>query len=163
MRIISVSLLSNALIMIVYHGSSVDVRVPEIRAGRFTKDFGEGFYCTVIKEQAERWAMRKSTPVVSYYEYEAVDSLNILYFEEMTDQWLDFIVDCRRGIKHNYDIVIGAMANDQVFNYINDFVDGIITREQFWVLAKFKHPTHQICFCSEDALKSLRFIDSYKL
>lgn len=115
--------------MIVYHGTSVEVRVPEIRAGKFTKDFGEGFYCTVIKEQAERWAMRKSTPVVSYYEYEAIDNLNILYFEEMTDQWLDFIVDCRRGISHNYDIVIGAMANDQVFNYINDYIDGIIIRE----------------------------------
>lgn len=45
------------------------------------------------------------------------------------------------GVKHDYDIVIGAMANDQIYNYISDFVHGIITREQFWALAKFKRPT----------------------
>jgi len=55
--------------------------------------------------------------------------------------------------------VIGAMANDQIFNYISDFIDGILTREQFWVLAKLKHPTHQICFCNEKALNTLQFID----
>lgn len=149
--------------MIVYHGSSVEVRTPEIREGRFSKDFGEGFYCTVYQEQAERWALRKMTPVVSVYDFVADNTLKVLHFEEMTDQWLDFIVDCRRGIKHDYDIVIGAMANDQVFNYINDFVDGILTREQFWVLAKFKRPTHQICFCTDESLRTLRFIESYNI
>ena len=46
------------------------------------------------------------------------------------------------------------MANDQIYNYISDFIDGILTREQFWVLAKFKHPTHPIGFCNEKALKT---------
>jgi hypothetical protein len=41
--------------------------------------------------------------------------------------------------------------------------DGILTREQFWVLAKFKHPTHQICFCNEKVLKTLQFIDYNKM
>lgn len=71
----------------------------------------------------------------------------------MTDEWLDFIVDCRSGRSHNYDIVIGAMADDQIYNYISDYVDGNITREQFWVLAKFKFPTHQINFCTGEALQ----------
>ena len=26
-------------------------------------------------------------------------------------------------------------------------------------LAKFKHPTHQIAFCTEEALKCIKFID----
>jgi hypothetical protein len=55
------------------------------------------------------------------------------------------------------------MANDQIYNYISDFIEGVITREQFWVLAKFKHPTHQICFCSESALNTLQFIDYKKI
>jgi hypothetical protein len=76
----------------------------------------------------------------------------------MTEEWLDFIIDCRNGITHHYDIVVGAMANDQIYNYISDFVNGIITREQFWVLAKFKHPTHQISFCTLNALKCLTFL-----
>jgi hypothetical protein len=81
----------------------------------------------------------------------------------MTDAWLDFIVDCRSGKPHTHDLVIGAMANDQVWNYVADFISGILTREQFWVLAKFKHPTHQIAFCSLRALDCLRFRESYEV
>lgn len=55
------------------------------------------------------------------------------------------------------DIVIGAMANDQIYNFIADYMEGIITREQFWSMAKFKYPTHQINFCTEQALKCLEF------
>lgn len=149
--------------MKVYYGSSVAVSVPEIRSGRFSKDFGDGFYCTTLLEQAKRWASRKKPSVVSVYEYLPSEGLKVLEFTEMTDEWLDFIVNCRRGASHDYDIVIGAMANDQVFNYINDYVDGILTKEQFWVLAKFKKPTNQICFCSENALKCLKYIESLNI
>lgn len=75
----------------------------------------------------------------------------------MTEEWLDFIINCRHGIPHAHDIVIGAMANDQIYNYIADYIDGVITREQFWSLARFKYPTHQINFCTPDALKCLEF------
>lgn len=78
----------------------------------------------------------------------------------MTEEWLDFIIDCRYGIPHSYDIVIGAMANDQIYNYIADYIDGIITRDQFWSLAKFKYPTHQINFCTTAALSCLEFLSS---
>ena len=149
--------------MKVYHGSSVAVNVPEIRRGRFSKDFGEGFYCTTLLEQAKRWASRKKPSVVSVYEYLPSEGLKVLEFTEMTDEWLDFIVNCRRGTSYDYDIVIGAMANDQVFNYINDYVDGILTKEQFWVLAKFKKPINQICFCSDNALKCLKYIESLNI
>jgi hypothetical protein len=73
--------------------------------------------------------------------------------QSRADDWLDFIADCRSGKPHAHDIVAGAMANDQVWNYVADFITGILTREQFWALAKFKHPTHQIAFCSPDAQK----------
>ena len=110
---------------------------PEIKKGRFAKDFGDGFYCTTIKEQAERWARRNATPVVSRYEVHIAEGLDIVNFKTMTDEWLDFIVACRSGVVHVHDIVAGAMANDQIFNYIGDFIDGAITREQFWILMKF--------------------------
>lgn len=69
----------------------------------------------------------------------------------------DFIINCRPGISHEYDIVIGAMANDQIYNFISDYMDGIITREQFWSMAKFKYPTHQINFCTAKALKCVEY------
>lgn len=144
--------------MTVYHGSYAKIKSPEIIKGRNTKDFGEGFYCTIIREQAERWARRYNTPTVNTYTVRLDTKLNILEFKKMTEEWLDFIVDCRHGKPHNYDIVIGAMANDQIYNYIADYIDGVITREQFWVLARFKYPTHQITFCSDAALKCLEFV-----
>ena len=107
--------------------------------------------------------MRKDTPVISTYEYTPDKALSILDFRGMTDEWLDFIVSCRKGVPHNYDIVLGAMANDQIYNYIEDFIAGVITREQFWVLAKFKYPTHQICSATEASLKCLSFVESEKI
>lgn len=141
----------------VYHGWYQVVKRPEIRVGRNTKDFGNGFYCTIIKEQAERWAKRYTTKVVSIYDVRLDVELNIKEFKAMTDEWLEFIVSCRSGKSHNYDIVIGAMADDQIYNYISDYMDGVITKEQFWTLAKFKYPTHQIAFCAEKALKCLKY------
>ena len=143
--------------MTVYHGGYQPVKEPEIRIGRNTKDFGNGFYCTIIKEQAQRWAKRYDTKIVSTYDVCLNPKLNILEFKEMSEKWLDFMVACRSGKMHDYDIVIGAMADDQIYNFISDYMDGVITREQFWVLAKFKYPTHQIAFCSEEALKCLEY------
>ena len=143
--------------MTVYHGGYTPVETPEIRIGRNTKDFGIGFYCTIIKEQAQRWARRYDTKIVSIYDVRLNQDLNIKEFLEMTDEWLDFIISCRSGKVHDYDIVIGAMADDQIYNYISDYMDGTITREQFWVLAKFKYPTHQITFCTKEALKCLEY------
>ena len=137
---------------IVYHGSYCKVENPEIIKGKFTKDFGIGFYCTILEEQAEKWAKKYETPKINIYEYNENPKLKIKNFTLMTEEWLDFIIECRSGKKHNYDIVIGAMADDQVYNYVTDLISGQITREAFWELAKFRHPTHQIAFCTEDLL-----------
>lgn len=143
--------------MTVYHGGYQAVEEPEIRVGCNTKDFGNGFYCTIIKEQAERWARRYQTKVVSVYDVRLNSNLNIKEFANMSEEWLDFIVSCRSGKDHDYDVVIGAMSDDQIYNYVSDYIDGSITREQFWALAKFKYPTHQIVFCTEAALKCLEY------
>ena len=42
----------------------------------------------------------------------------------MTDEWLDFVVDCRQGVTHQYDIVEGPMADDQIWDYVEDFIEG---------------------------------------
>ena len=143
---------------IIYHGSQQIVEQPEIRQTKYSKDFSVGFYCTILKEQAIRWAVRH--PVVGYvneFVYRENPDLKIMHFAEMTEEWLDFIVACRNGNSHDFDIVEGPMANDTIYNYIQDFIDGNISREAFWALARFKHPTHQICFHSPEALKTLPF------
>ena len=84
--------------------------------------------------------------------------MKVLRFEKMTDGWLDFIGACRSGKTHSYEVVEGPMADDTVWNYVNDFMSGAITRKQFWALAEFKHPTHQISFHSLSALACLKFV-----
>ena len=150
--------------MELFHGSNVVVDQPKIITDGYYKDFGYGFYCTNLEKQAKRWALVKQHGhVVNVYDYLENTLLNTLVFDEMTDEWLDFVVACRQGIKHDYDMVEGPMADDTIWNYVDDFTRGEISRTAFWELVKFKYPTHQIVFCSEKALKQLHFKRSYSL
>ncbi|MBQ7650797.1 MAG: DUF3990 domain-containing protein [Victivallales bacterium] len=149
--------------MEIYHGSTVIVEKPEIRKAKFNKDFYFGFYCTVIRKQAERWAIRFGEGIVNVYEYNENLNLKILKFPELSEEWLDFIVSCRMGIPHDFDIVEGPMADDTIYNYVQDYLDRRITRKQFWEMARFKKPTHQICFNTDAALTTLHFIRGDKV
>lgn len=145
--------------MILYHGNKIIVESPEIHIQKYNKDFYFGFYCMVFPEQAIRWATRfDGVGYVSEYLYTPDDSLKVKRFPEMSEEWLDFIVSRRLGHSHAYDIVEGPMANDTIFNYVQNFVDEKISREAFWELAKFKRPTHQISFHTARALATLTFV-----
>lgn len=115
--------------MVLYHGSKEIVEYPEIRKARFQKDFYFGFYLHTLAEQLKRWATRYGDGYINKYEYVPSSTLNCLYFEEMTEEWLDFIVACRRGIPHKYDIVEGRW---QMIRFT------IISRT-IW-MAKFREP-----------------------
>ena len=143
----------------VYHGSKDIVEYPEIRITKYNKDFYFGFYCTTLREQAKRWATRfNGKGILNEYVYIPNDELIVKKFPEMSEEWLDFIVACRSGKSHRYDVVEGPMADDTIFNYVQNFLDGKISREAFWDLAKFKKPTHQISFHTAKALASLFFV-----
>ena len=150
--------------MELYHGSSTIVEFPEIRKTKYTKDFSWGFYCTKSYEQAYRWAERRHEEgVINIYSYIPNENLKILRYEKMTDEWLDFIAECRAGKIHDYDIVEGPMADDTIWNFVNEYLSGNISRAVFWEYAKFKHPTHQISFHSLKALDCLKFERSEKI
>lgn len=149
---------------ILFHGSKEIVRTPEIRIARFNKDFYFGFYCTILMERAKRWSIRfNGKGIMNEYIYTPNSALKILTFPHMTEEWLDFIVACRSGKSHDYDIVEGPMANDTIFNYIQNFVDGKISRAAFWELARFKKPAHQISFHTARALQTLSFNKAYEV
>ena len=157
--------------MLLYHGSTMAVRKPIVSRGRSKTDFGKGFYTTTSREQAEKWAKIKrdrakgTKAIVSVFEIDDAifsnRSYKIMNFDGATKEWLDFVVACRRGESHDYDIVEGPMADDTIWDYVEDFIAGNITREAFWVLVKFKYPTHQLVFCTATALRTLSFINSY--
>lgn len=146
----------------IYHGSNVVVHHPKIVVNGYYKDFGYGFYCTNIEKQAKRWAITcRGESVVNCYKYVENKELSCLIFSEMTEEWLDFVVMCRNGIEHGYDLVEGPMADDQIWDYVEEFIAKRISRAAFWELVKFKYPTHQIAFATERALLSLVYERSY--
>ena len=79
-----------------------------------------------------------------------------------------------RTAKYNKDFYFGFYCtyfkeqaerweNDTIFNYIQGFIDGEISRAAFWELAKFKRPTHQISFHTARALATLNFLWGYEV
>ena len=101
--------------IMLYHGSNVIVGKPRILINSHYKDFGYGFYCTNIEKQARRWAVTKpGKSYVNKYIYKENFKLKVCIFETMTEEWLEFVVNCRLGKEHEFDIVEGPMADDQI-------------------------------------------------
>lgn len=162
--------------MKLYHGSSVTVDKPLAGIGRNNLDFGEGFYTTRLKEQAQKWASlvasRKSPDVVgvvSVYECDEEALLNAGFnykcFEQYDMEWLNFVVSCRQGNDDTkYDIVEGGVANDQIIDTVEDYENDRITAEQALDQLRYKKPNNQICFRNQEAInKLLTFIESEEL
>ena len=104
--------------MILYHGSFVVVDKPDLTHSRPNVDFGKGFYTTPIYEQAEKWCgrfkRRGKDGIIASYEFDetAYEALKVLKFDVYSEEWLDFILNCRRGQDNiDYDLVIGGVAN----------------------------------------------------
>lgn len=145
---------------IIYHGSYTIVDEPSIIKGKYTKDFGYGFYCTRKKEQAEKLAKKYKTPVINTYYLKDISDLRIKNFEEYNEEWLDFVVHCRAGGTHDYDIVEGFMADDTIYEEINEYLNGNIDKAVFLEMMKFKWNNKQISFHSPRALSKIVFLEN---
>ncbi len=145
--------------MKVYHGSNIEVAKPDIIHSRKKVDFGQGFYITPIKEQAEKWCrqyiQRNKQGIVSVYDFneEAYDKYHSIRFESYSEEWLDFVFECRRGQdKSNYEIVAGGVANDKVFDTVELYFEGIISKKDAIGRLAFEKPNYQICLRSQKAI-----------
>lgn len=148
---------------IIYYGSYKIVKSPNIIVGKNTKDFGDGFYCTRIKEQAENLVNKYKTPVINSYELDDISDLEVKVFEEYNSEWLDFIVHCRNGGEHDYDVVEGFMCDDTIWDNLEDYINGYIDKERFLDMMKFKWSNNQISFHTVKALKRIKFMNSEKI
>jgi len=158
--------------MILYHGSTDIVEVPEIRMSEFGRDFGAGFYTTDIKEQAEKWAKRLArirgkkqkgvVPVLNVYEFDekAFEDLCIKRFDGYTMDWLDLIVLCRKDVNftHEFDIVTGRIADDDVGETVQTVVDGLAPKDYALTKLTYMSANNQICFNTDKALEYLKFV-----
>lgn len=156
--------------MILYHGSYLEITEPDLKHSRHNVDFGPGFYATPLYEQATKWCgkFKRSGKegIVSRYDFDEPNYavLKVLRFDSYSEKWLDFILNCRRGTDTtDYDIVIGGVANDKVFNTVELFFDGLIDKTEAISRLRYEKSNLQICFRSEKALKLLRFEGSEKV
>lgn len=150
--------------MIVYHGSNTIVDHPDIDHSFRDLDFGRGFYVTTIREQAERWARRKSNfakgwkPVLNEYELLTdKDGLNIRNFGDDLDNWIDFVCKCRDGSQEykEYDIIIGKVANDKVFRVVDLYHSGIWDKERALKEIRVYTGYDQIVFITHQAIDQM--------
>ncbi|HIX84852.1 MAG TPA: DUF3990 domain-containing protein [Candidatus Megamonas gallistercoris] len=145
--------------MIVYHGSYMEIENPDTVHSRRRVDFGRGFYTTPLWEQAKSWCIkfksyRKKAIISQYYfDEKAYNELKVLTFNSYSEQWLDFILACRRGKDvFDYDIVIGGIANDKVFNTVELYFDNLIDKTEAIKRLKYEKPNLQICFRTQTAI-----------
>ncbi|MGN0720454.1 MAG: DUF3990 domain-containing protein [Anaerovoracaceae bacterium] len=156
--------------MILYHGSFQEVSNPDLEHSRPNVDFGRGFYTTPIYTQAVKWSEkfknRGRDGIISSYTFDELyfELLKVLSFETYSEEWLDFILNCRSGKDDSdYDIVIGGVANDKVFNTVELYFDGLIDKNEALKRLRYEEPNLQICFRSMEALSSLHFEGSEQI
>lgn len=148
--------------MRVYHGSCIEVAQPDIVHSRKKLDFGVGFYITPIEEQAKKWCeqyIRRNKPgIVSVYNFDekAYEKCPSVRYASYSEEWLEFVFECRRGQdKSNYEIVAGGVANDKVFDTVELYFDGIISKKDAIGRLAYEKPNFQIC------LRTQKVIDEY--
>lgn len=157
--------------MKVYHGTDIIIKQPKIINRFKTLDFGEGFYTTTNEIQAREFAVkickrRKSPlfPVVNCYEFSKnLVELAVLIFDAPNEKWLDFVIERRKGIPmtEKYDLIIGPVANDDVFGTIILYEAGQLDKESAINRFKIKQLHDQVLFCNESVLRQLTFVKSY--
>lgn len=155
--------------MILYHGTNVDFETIDLSKSKPNKDFGQGFYLSADYNQAMDMAKTKvqqletGTPIVLAFEVDEqqMTKLKIQRYSEYSEDWAKFILLNRRNSTHkpvhDYDIVIGPIANDrvgvQLWKYETQTIDlPTLVRN----LQHMKGITFQYFFGTEQAIKLLR-------
>ena len=158
--------------MIVYHGSTEMIKVPDIEHSKKYLDFGKGFYVTTYQEQAKKWAVRKSMrqgkmAIVNVYNMENNwEKYRVLSFEKENEKWLEFVCACRKGedLNRDYDIIIGNVADDDVFKTVDMYFRGLWDKKKVLEELRYYKMNNQICIVNQDTLnRALTFCEAYEV
>lgn len=156
--------------MLLFHVSDTVIDKPELEFTRAYTDLGKGFYLSLSYEDALKSffkfkAQGKNIFIESFlFDEDNLNQLNVLKFDDYSENWLDFILNCRSGLDtSNYDLVIGGVANDRVFNTVELFFDGLIGKDEAIKRLRFEKPNLQFCFRTPLALSCLTYIKATRL
>lgn len=155
-----------------YHGSNVRIEHIDLSIGHINKDFGKGFYLTEIRLQAEEMAKRKARiylgaqPVVTEFLFDDKclkdGPIKAKIFDGVSEEWADFIFQNRRasetGFKHEYDIVVGPVADDGVVIQLDRYELGQISLTQLVEELRYRRLNNQYFFGTERAISYLKVL-----
>jgi hypothetical protein len=149
--------------LVLYHGSNIAFDEIDLTKSRNRRDFGRGFYCTVLENQAKEWARRlylrshKGGRYVYRYLFRQTDDLKIKHFSALDQEWLEFIKENRTkgGIQHPYDIVIGPVADDNTMETVQLYLSGILKAEEAVERLRYNKVNSQVSFHTPLALQHL--------
>ena len=156
--------------MILYHGSNTHIEEIDLKRGRRGKDFGQGFYLSPDRLQAQQMAERTvdreeaGAPILTTYQFDdsilfRPSDLKVKVFDGYSQEWAEFIMMNRRNKSnkqaHDYDIVYGPIANDKVVLQISRYQLQYIPREELIRQLSFIRPTFQYFFGTERAISLL--------
>jgi len=158
--------------MILYHGTNADIEAIDLTLGLRYKDFCKGFYLTPNRETACRMAQKRARlfgGTATLITYELDDSalqsdLKVRVFPEKASvEWFLF-VDANRDRKskqpvHDYDIVVGPIADDGVVLQLTNYREGIYSPEEAARLLQDRYLDQQYYFGTERALNYLHKIN----
>jgi hypothetical protein len=159
--------------MILYHGGTDVIEKPALIRSIAGRDFGPGFYMTDIQDQAEKWArrqakIRKKTAVLNIYHFDdrtAQANLCIKKFLNYSLEWLDLVLSCRSQLNfhHDYDIVSGKIANDDVGETVQAVLEGLMPKDFALQKLSFMETNGQYCFCTDAALDCLHYQEAKRV
>lgn len=156
--------------MTLYHASTSVIELPDIIHSRDRLDFGKGFYVTVIREQAEKYAERFLRRGKEAYlnVYETRGDLSCFKkkeFASYNEEWLDYVMNCRQGLPvEPFDWIVGGIADDKVFNTIDLYFANVISKDEALRRLVYEKPNQQICItCSKLLSENLFFKEAIKL
>lgn len=165
--------------MKIYHGSIFIVKEPSLEVLNHKTDFGKGFYTTTDIEQAKKWSKIKKQRLkrenrndnydvkqyVNVYEYTSNDELNILNFENATEEWLKFVFKNRQSneLVHQYDIVTGPVANDNLYQVLVGYENGVYNIKETIKRLKTYLLSNQVSFHTLKALETIKYVETIEV
>lgn len=152
-----------------YHGSNVSIEKIDLTRSHPDKDFGKGYYLTDIRTQAEAMSIRRvriageGEPTLTVYRFDESQlhspELRVKVFDEPTEEWALFVLSNREasltGYTHDYDIVIGPIADDGVAFQLDRYIRHMITLATLVEELTYRKLNRQYYFGTERALQTL--------
>lgn len=156
----------NSRELVVYHGTCSEFEKIDLNKSHNRRDFGKGFYTTILQSQSKEWAYRlsmrekKNNYYVYEFLFEEADLLKVKRFDRLNEEWLEFIKANRSkgGLQHNYDVVIGPVADDNTMETVQLYIANILTASEAVERLRYNKVNNQVSFHTEKALQYLKLV-----